>query len=150
MTTRLPMLPLRLRLPMLPLQLPAWTPRSPHWTPRLQRYTLYLVLITVPGSTLIVPIVLWWYQRRRQAQRSESMNDADSRHVDSPAAAIVARASRGWDRSLHPFFEPLLGWIADAGREFADPQGRTRDAYLAGATDLADLEGRLRRWERNA
>jgi hypothetical protein len=115
----------------------------------LQRWTLFLVLIAVPGSTLIVPIVLWWNQRRRQPQRSEPMNYADSQLDDSPPAAIVARASERWDRSLHAFFEPLLGWIAETGREFADPRGCRRDAWLAASTDLADLEGRARRWERN-
>ena len=133
------------RLPMLSLQLPPQAAASRYWTPRLRKGILFLVLITVPGSTLIVPIVLFWHQRRRrrtQPQWIRSMNLADSRHPDSPAAAaaIVARASEGWDRSLHDFFAPLRAWIAEAARAIADPQGYRRNAYLAGATDLADLE----------
>ena len=123
-------------LPMLPAQLPRWT--------------LVLILVTVPGSTLIVPIVAWWVRRRRQAQRNESMNCTGSSRTDAFAAARVARASRGWQRNLHDFFAPLLGWIADARSECLDPQARQRDVRLAAATDLAELERRARDWERTA
>ncbi len=78
------------------------------------------------------------------------MIPADIQYGDSPPIAAVDRASRIWGRSLHTFFEPLLDWIAEAGREFADPQECRRDAYLSAATDPADLERRLRRWERDA
>ena len=125
-----PMQPTQPTQPMRSTQLPAWRARLPHWAPRfpveiegLPRWTLCLFLITVPGSTLIVPIVLWWHHRRRQAQWSESMNDADTLHPDFSVAPLVERASRGWNRSLRPFFEPLLDWIAEGARKPVAPQG---------------------------
>ncbi|MGH8728052.1 MAG: DUF3563 family protein [Burkholderiales bacterium] len=43
---------------------------------------------------------------------------------------------------LKTFFQPMLDWIANG-------ETKCRDAYFAQATDLADLEQRIRRWERS-
>lgn len=124
----------------------------------LPRWSLVLILIVVPGSTLIVPIA-WWIQARRSgraitsipaAHRNDSMNDdTDNAAPDARVAALVARASGHWQRNLDHFFDPLIAWVADARRQIADPQGYSRDAFLGGSSDLVELEQRERDWERS-
>ncbi len=125
---------------------------------QLPRWSLVLILIVVPGSTLIVPIA-WWVQARRSGladtpivagHRNDSMiDDTDNAGPDARVTALVARASGHWQRNLHDFFEPLIAWIGDARRQIADPQGYSRDAFLAGASNLVELEHRERDWERS-
>ena len=115
----------------------------------LPRWSLVLFLIVVPGSTVIVPIA-WWIQARRQAHRNDSMTrHTDNAGPDARVAALVARASGGWQRNLHDFFDPLIAWIADARQQIADPEGYSRDAFLGGSSNLVELEHRERAWERS-
>ena len=124
----------------------------------LPRWGLVLFLLVVPGSTLIVPIA-WWIQARRSgraltsilaAHRNDSMNDdTDNAGPDARVATLVARASGGWQRNLHDFFDPLIAWIADARQQIADPEGYSRDAFLGGSSNLVELEHRERDWERS-
>ncbi|HRO61111.1 MAG TPA: hypothetical protein PK177_18420 [Burkholderiaceae bacterium] len=117
-----------------------------------------LFLIVVPGSTLIAPIA-WWLLARRSgrgwtligpAHRNESMTDnTENASHEARATALVARASEGWQRNLHDFFDPLIAWISDARRQIADPDVYRRDAFLGKSSSLVDLEHRERDWERS-
>jgi hypothetical protein len=62
--------------------------------------------------------------------------------MDRAKLFFARQEASGWQRR----FRALLDAIRDRP---ANREARSRDAYLAQATDLADLERRMRKWERN-
>ncbi len=77
----------------------------------------------------------------RDAPRSVEATAARPTPQD-PARAVAARRAEAM-RSLFP---KLFSWFAD---RFDDARMREVERYLSQATDLCDLEQRIRRLERN-
>jgi hypothetical protein len=77
-----------------------------------------------------------------EAPRSVEAAAARSTPPDAAARAVAARRAE----AMRSFFPKLFSWFAD---QFDNARMREVERYLSQATDLCDLEQRIRRLERN-